>query len=145
MKFSEKVAAIASALGLCFLVGCGSSAGPKLPEGPTGSAKAKVSYQGKAITTGTLSLDSGKGFVASAPASPDGTFALKGPTGEQVPAGSYKVGITPPPNPPPAAGATSMPPPPKIEGLPEKFYNSGTSGVTVEIKAGSQDLDIKLE
>jgi hypothetical protein len=131
---------------ICSILGCGGgAAGPKIPEGPKGTAKATVTYDGKKITTGILSLDSGKGYVASAPASPDGTFQLKGPNGAEVPAGTYKVGITPPPAPTPKPGSTEMPGPAKIEGLPEKFYNAASSGVVVEIKAGKQDLEIVLK
>jgi hypothetical protein len=133
------------AITFCAVLGCGGADGPKLPQGPKGSAKAKVTYEGKPITTGTLQLDSGKGYVAAATASPDGTFALKGVGGADIPAGKYKVGITPPPGPAPALGASEMPPPPKIEGLPEKFYSPGSSEVEVEIKEGKQDIEIILK
>lgn len=131
----------------CFLLGCGGgeTGGPQLPEGPKGSAKATVVYDGKPITTGTLILDSQSGYIASGVPGPDGTFELKGPKGAEVPTGKYLVGITPPPAPVPAPGATEMPGPPTIEGVPEKFYNGATSGVTVEIKEGSQQLEIVLE
>ena len=146
MKLSRHVVALTAGMALCSLIGCGGGAtAPKLPDGPKGSAKATVMHDGKPIKVGILVLDSGKGFIVSAPASADGTFALKGPTGAEVPAGTYKVGITPPPVAAPAAGATEMPGPPKIEGVPEKFYNSESSGVSVEIKAGSQNLEIILK
>ena len=145
MKFSYCNSMLASFLAVGLITGCGSPSGPKPPEGPKGSAKAKVSYEGKPITKGILILDSGKGYTASAPVKPDGTFDLKGPNGADVPAGTYKVAISPPPSPPPAAGASEMSPPPTIEGLPEKFYGTDTSGVTVEIKPGKQDLDIVLQ
>jgi hypothetical protein len=145
MKFIRAGVSIAMMGAMLSVTGCGGAKGPKLPDGPKGTAKAKVSYDGKPITVGTLMLDSGKGYIAGAPASSDGTFVLKGPTGADIPAGTYKVGITPPPSPPPAAGSTEMPGPPKIEGLPEKFYNAQSSGVEVEIKAGKQDLDIILK
>lgn len=135
-----------SVAAMLFTLGCGGGAsGPKLPEGPKGTAKAKVSYDGKPITVGTLMLDSGKGYMAAAPVSSDGTFALKGPSGGEIPVGTYKVGITPPPAPAPPAGSTQMAPPPSIEGLPEKFYNPQSSGVEVEIKAGKQDVEIILK
>ena len=126
------------------LVGCGGGGGPPAPTGPKGSVKGKVTYSGKPVTTGTLVVDNEKGFIASSPLGKDGTFELKGPQGASLPAGTYKVGVTPPPNTaPPAAG--QMPASPKIEGLPEKFYTPGGSGVTIEVKAGVQSLDIVLE
>jgi hypothetical protein len=145
MKFSSVGAGLAAGMFFSSILGCGGVSGPKAPEGPKGSAKATVVYDGKPIKVGTLVLDSGKGYMASAPASADGKFALKGPNGAEVPAGAYKVGITPPPAPIPALGASSMSPPAKIDGLPEKFYDPSSSGVSVEIKPGKQDLEIVLK
>src|ERR1700712_1561147 len=108
----------------CLTIGCSKGpTGPKAPEGPKASAIAKVICDGKPVTVGILCLDSGKGYIASASAGKDGRFELKGANGAEIPAGSYKVGITPPPVPPPAPNATQMPGPPAIEGVPEKFYN----------------------
>lgn len=142
MVVSRCLAGLVCVLACSLTVGCGGSSGPKLPDGPTGTATAKVTYDGKLITVGTLVLDSGQGYIASAPANPDGTFTLKGPKGEAIPAGTYKVGLTPPAAPDPGPG--KMPEPAKIDGLPAKFYNPQSSGNTVEIKAGKQELDILL-
>jgi hypothetical protein len=91
-------------------------------------------------------LDNEKGFIASSPIGKDGSFELKGPQGTSIPAGSYKVGVTPPPGPPPnPSQQMQMPGPPKIEGLPEQFYSPITSGVTVEVKAGAQTMDVVLQ
>lgn len=133
-------------LGLLFCLGCfGADAQPPSPAGPKGTVTGKVTHEGKPVTTGLVTFDSGKGYVAGAPLKPDGTFELKGPDGNAVPVGKYNVGVSPPPAATPAAGSTTMPPPPKIEGVPEKFYNPQTSGVTVEIKEGQQNLDVVLQ
>lgn len=128
------------------ITGCGGEGanGPPAPTGPTGTVKGKLTCNGKPVTTGILSLDNGQGFSVGAPVKPDGSFELLGPTGSAVPAGTYKVGVTPPPvvSPP---GAATMPPPPSIEGVDPKFYAPGTSGVTVEIKSGAQDITIDLK
>lgn len=145
MKFACKPASLVVAMLVISLVGCGgSSSGPPAPAGPKGTAKAKVTHDGKPVTKGILLLDNGNGFVASSKASPDGTFDLKGPQGNEIPAGVYKVAISPEST-PPAPGATEMPGPPKLEGVPEKFYSVGTSNVSVEIKTGAQDLTIELK
>lgn len=145
MTFLDQAAAMTAGMLICSVLGCGAATGPKLPEGPKGSAKATVVYDGKPIKVGTLLLDSGKGFIASAPVNAEGKFELKGPTGAEIPAGTYRVGISPPSAPLPAKGATEMSPPSTIEGLPEKFYNPSSSEVTVEIKAGKQDIEIVLK
>lgn len=142
MVVSRRLALLSLGVCLIWIAGCGGASGPKLPEGPRGSATAKVTYDGKFITVGTLVLDSGQGFIASGTPNAEGVFTLKGPKGEEIPAGTYTVGISPPPAPEPAAG--QMPEPPKIDGVPAKFYVPSTSKVTVEVKAGKQQLDIML-
>ena len=133
------------ALTLASALGCGKNAPPWSPAGPKGTVTGTVKCDGKPITVGTLLLDSGKGYIAGAVIKPDGTFELKGADGNSVPAGTYKVAVTPPPAPTPAAGATKMPEPAKIEGVPEKFYNALTSGVTVDVKEGVQKIEIVLQ
>src|SRR5262245_59151744 len=133
------------AVTLASALGCANDAPPPPPPGPKGSVTGTVKFDGKPITAGTLLLDSGKGYIAGAVIKPDGTFELKGTDGNAVPAGKYNVAVTPPPAAPPAAGATKMPEPAKIEGVPEKFYNPLTSGVTVEVKEGIQTMDIVLQ
>ena len=133
------------ALTVTTLLGCGGASGPAVPAGPKASVKGKVTHDGKPVTKGTLTLDSGKGYIASANLAADGTFELQGANGKEFPAGTYKVGVTPPANPPPPPGSATMPPPPTIEGLPEKFYSPANSGVTVEVKEGKQELSIDLK
>jgi len=128
------------------MVGCApADKGPAEPAGAKATVTGKISHNGAALTKGTLNLDSGKGYMLGAKINPDGTFELMGPNGKDVIAGSYKVGVSPPPNPAPAPGAKEMPPRPSIEGVPEKFYNPNTSGVTVEIKEGKQEIAIDLK
>jgi hypothetical protein len=117
---------------------------PPVPKGPKGSATGKVSYEGKPITAGTIMLDSGKGDIVAAPIKSDGTFELKGSHGAEFPAGEYKVSVQPP-EVTPDPKAKEMAKPPEIPGVPSKFYNPGTSGVTVVIKEGKQNLDIVLK
>ncbi|MES2791648.1 MAG: hypothetical protein V4719_18660 [Planctomycetota bacterium] len=124
--------------------GCNSGGGLPEATGPEGSATGKVSYQGKPITAGTIVLDSGKGYLAMAPIKSDGTFELKGADGAVFPGGEYKVGVQPPAA-VPVPGATEMPKPPAIPGVPQKFYNTNSSGVTVKIEEGDQELNIVLK
>jgi hypothetical protein len=144
-KCVRSSAFLAIAILVSSAIGCsGGNNGPPAPAGPKGVVKAKVTCEGKPVTKGTLMLDSGKGFIASGKAGADGTFELKGPQGEEIPVGKYKVSIVPEST-PPAAGATAMPGPPKLEGVPDKFYSPVTSGVEVDIATGKQDLTIDLK
>ncbi len=146
MSFVRKMSALMVALATVSMLGCGGggASGPAAPKGPKGSAKVKVTHAGKPVTEGILMLDNGNGSVISGKAGADGSFTMNGPQGDSVPVGTYKVSISPETK-PPAPGATTMPGPPKIEGVPEKFYSAGTSGVTVEVKEGKQDLTIELK
>jgi hypothetical protein len=131
-------------LGLWGLLGCGaSSTGPGLPAGPVATVKGTLQYQGKPITQGLLQLESGNGYTVSSVVGTDGSFELQGPHGKTIPAGAYQVGVSPP-RPEVKPGDLNSPVV-KIEGLPEKFYSPRSSGVTVEIREGAQDLRIELK
>lgn len=148
MLRANQLLVCALSLVLTGIVGCGpASNGPTLPTGPKATVKGKVTHDGKPVTSGNLALDSGKGFALGAKINADGTFELIGQDGKDVPAGKYKVAVSPPPAAvaPVSGTATKMPEAPKIEGLPEKFYDTGTSGVEVEIGAGAQDITIDLK
>ena len=67
-----------------------------------------MTHNGTPLTKGTITFDSEKGFFATGTVNADGTFELQGPNGPNIPAGTYKVGVSPPPTPPPAAGATEI-------------------------------------
>lgn len=144
MMFTHKLVVLTIGTACLVLSGCGSSDGLPEPAGPKASVKGKLTYAGKPVTTGTLLLDSGKGFAVAAPVNPDGTFELKGTKGTEFPAGTYTVGISPP-NPTTTPVAGGMAPRPIIEGIPVKFYTASTSGVKVEVAAGKQDLNIDLK
>ena len=130
------------------LFGCGpASNGPTLPTGPKATVKGKVTHEGKPVTSGNLALDSGKGFALGAKINADGTFELIGQDGKDVPAGKYKVAVSPPTAAPAqfTGPDAKMPEAPKIEGVPAKFYETSTSGVEIEIGAGAQDITIDLK
>jgi hypothetical protein len=129
---------------LCSLMGCrGGSSGPPAPEGPMGTASGVVQFEGKPITEGMLVLDSGNGYLVSSPLGPDGKFQLRGPHGVNIPVRKYKVGVSP--QSVDIKVGDIMAAPPVIKGLPNRFYSPFTSGVTVEILEGSQELKLDLK
>jgi hypothetical protein len=75
---------------------------------------------------------------ASGDVEPDGTFKVStyGHNDGAVP-GRHQVAISPPASPPDA------PPPKPI--LPKKYNDFGTSGLTVEIKPGANNIELELD
>ncbi len=136
--------------GIVFLLGCNPSTGPQIPAGPLATVTGTVEYDGHPITEGMLNLDSGKGFMLSGRISTDGKFELASPWGKKLPAGTYTVAVLPlPPDP----GAAPTPEKmfearQKTKGkdakLPQKYTRNATSGVTVQINEGPQEIEIKL-
>lgn len=131
---------------LFLVAGCSDSdSGPPEPEGPKGTVTGQVTYNGTTINEGSLTLDSGKGYILGARINPDGSFELFGPNGREVVAGKYKVGVTPSLPLPTMPGERVSLPPQDTNALPEKFYSPYTSEVEVEIKEGEQDIVIELK
>jgi len=98
----------------------------------------KVTLAGAPLSAGTVLFMTDGGQAASAAIAADGSYTL------QCPPGSYKVAVTPPPAPDPLAGPAALPagPPPRI---PARYQDLGKSGLTVEVKAGTNKHDIALQ
>ncbi|MFO0797050.1 MAG: hypothetical protein U0804_06200 [Gemmataceae bacterium] len=111
------------------LVGC---AGGK----PTGTVAGTVSYNGGPVHSGSLNLISTSGAAALAKIGDGGAFKVDG----ELPAGEYTAYVTPPvPEPlPPGANAAA---PKKFE-VPAKYQAPTTSGITVTVQSGSNDLKV---
>jgi len=128
------------------------------------AVRGKVTYQGKPLTGGSVTLVGPTGLVYSGAVQPDGTYAIEG-----VPAGSVKVGVTGPP-----ARATAKPAPGGRDGgrggdatsrgapdaaapaptpaapsgpsvsVPPQFADPNGSGLTATVEAGKPlDIDVK--
>lgn len=69
----------------------------------------------------------------------DGTFTFDTP----IEAGEYQVAVSPPVPEPQAPG--SPPPPPVTFDIPPKFQGLTTSGVTITIKEGENDIPIEFK
>ena len=114
----------------------------------TTTAAGKVTFQGKPVVWGSVTLVAADGTVHQAGIEPDGTFTVP-----KFPVGSAKVGVES--SPPPVAGVRggadargSAPPPPPPPGawfaLPAGLADPAKSGVTIEVRKG-QPADIELK
>jgi hypothetical protein len=153
MRISQAVSAVRSlamVVGLCALTalaGCGD---------PTkGTAVGKVTYKGAPVTGGSMSL---KPAAGSAPGvmiviTADGSFNMP-----DIPVGQYKVtvetdsvanaggapiGVTPPKDAPKLPDLDTSKLPKKVA-IPPKYKDAASSGLTWEIKPGTNRRDIDL-
>ena len=120
------------AFALLSVVGCQN-------EKPTGTVTGSVKYRDEPVTGGSVNLISATGVAAQAPLDEKGEFRIDAP----LEAGEYKVFILPP-IPGQLPPGSKAPPPPKFT-LPGKFREAKSSGVTIAIKAGPNDIPILLK
>ena len=125
-------------LAIAFLVlpiaGCGKST-------PKGTVKGKVLLENQPYSdarVALLSLQSGQ--ASSADIRPDGTFQLN----EPLPVGKYTVFLAAKSS--PEGGNEAAPKPEAIDrAVPDKYWSEATSDVSVEIKAGENDVTVPLK
>jgi hypothetical protein len=115
----------------------------------TANPSGKVTYQGKPVVWGSISLRASDGSMHQIGIDPDGTYQLEG-----VPVGLAKVGVSSP-DPKPSArlkagggesrGGKGTPPPPAGAWfpLPDKLGDPSSSGVTLEVGSGPADIILK--
>ena len=131
-KRATKAAAVLL-LGLLLASGCAGSS-----DNSSATVKGKVTLAGAPLTAGTVLFMTDSGNAASAEVGEGGEYSA------MCPPGHYKVSVSPPPAPDPlvapAGGqpATSSPP------IPKRYHDLGSSGLSVEIKAGENTFDIML-
>lgn len=129
------------------------------------AVRGKVTYQGKPLAGGSVTLVGPTGLVYAGAVQADGTYTIDG-----VPAGSVKIGVTGPPNrsaakPAPGGrdggrggdvtsrgapdGAAPAPPPPAPTAgpsvsVPAQFADPNASGLTGTVESGKPlDIDVK--
>jgi hypothetical protein len=130
---------LAGLLALLVVPGCGWG---------TGTAAGKVTYQGRPVVWGSITLRAADGSSHQIGLNPDGSYRL-----DRVPVGPAKVGVSSP-DPTPSARASrnedarvpagSPPPPPGAWfPLPAKYADPAKSGVTVQVGGGPADIDLK--
>ena len=145
-------------MGVLFSIGCQ----PGGYAGPTGTVSGTVTLNGQPVPEGcTVAFVSDAGHTASGQVGAGGQYSLsvarEGGMTSAVPAATYKVCVTPP-----AAAESSEDydqmmdaaasgegqageAPPQEEVIPAAFQSTGTSGLSYEVKQGSNTIDVKLE
>ncbi len=133
--FAVAVAAF-SLVGL--LVGCSGSGGPEVK---TVTVSGKVTFQGQPVEEGTITFENTEtGHVGSAELGSEGAYSV------ELPVGHYAVAITPPmvevPNTADSPGGEDFK---DVDNIPEKYWNSATSGLTAQVDENNttHDFDMK--
>jgi hypothetical protein len=124
-----------------FAPGCGPGTSP---------VTGKVTFRGKPVVWGSVTLKAADGSIHQIGINLDGTYRL-----ERVPVGPAGVGVSSP-DPAPSARArqlggdevrTRPGPPPVPPGawfpLPDKYGDPATSGLTIQVGGSSADIDLK--
>jgi len=123
--------------GLLLFTMAGCSKGEK-DLGPSGGVSGTITFKGKPVQEGTVFFeDSSKGLGGKAPISPPGAFKST----MDLPQGKYKVTVLP--LPPKDASGQSLAS--EAADIPRKYHNAKTSGLTIDISPGANNLKIELE
>jgi hypothetical protein len=116
----------------------------------TAPVAGRVTYQGKPVVWGSVTLKAADGSIHQIGINLDGTYRLEG-----VPIGLAMVGVSSP-DPAPSARARQLGgdegrgrpgPPPVPPGawfpLPDKYVEPAMSGLTIQVGSGNGDLELK--
>ncbi|GAB6164529.1 hypothetical protein JCM19992_05290 [Thermostilla marina] len=122
-------------LGAALLLGCNSGNQEKMY-----TVSGAVTFQGSPVTEGQISFENPQtGFVQSADLGEEGKYTL------QLPAGDYKVSISPPlievgggPDSPPGEEYK------QVDNIPDKYRSSESSGLTATINGDKTDVNFDM-
>jgi len=140
MTHTKRLLRVAMIMAIAALLGCGQKSGRQVT---ITSVEGRVTLEGTPLQDGVVSLEApATGFAASTTLTPEGTFAIC-----RIPAGSYRITVTPPELPPP--GETPPPRPTTMGPLrkpPAKYHMLASSGLTAEVPAdGVKELVLDLK
>jgi len=139
-KYPEVIVRLALVLGLAAIVGC------EPPADPTGQVSGTVSFQGKPLEDGIISIVNYEtGVRIDTEIQPDGTYLATTHKGG-LPPGNYKVVIFPPeiadPNPPPNSEPGMIQK--KMDNIPKKYRSPQTTPLTLSITEGENTFDVDM-
>jgi hypothetical protein len=132
----EMILCLASLFAL-FLVGCmGDGAAARY------TVTGKVTHQGQPVEKGTIQFENPTaGQSNSSPLGPGGVYSL------DVPAGEYKVSVSPPTV--MAKGTGDSPPDeipdPNVKNIPKKYRVVESSGLTAQVDKDKRSFDFELK
>ncbi len=107
----------------------------------SGNASGKVTLDGQAVTSGSISFISEDGKVGTADMGATGEYAMK-----DVVVGDYKVVISPPALPHPGMpGTTKKAGQANFPQHPVKYRSDLTSGLTAQVNPGENSLDFDMQ
>jgi len=119
------------------------------PGEPTGEVNGKVTLNGQAVSSGTVSFIPATGVPVSASIQPDGTYTVR-----DVPLGESIITVLDTPAPGTEPGKTDKPkageraPAKKAEppggSIPPRYSDMKTSGLRFSVEKGSNSFDIPL-
>jgi hypothetical protein len=99
----------------------------------------KVTLGGAPLGAGEVLFMTEDGHAASEKLAADGSYTVK------CRPDRYKVAVTPPAPPDPLGSpAGAAPPQPDTRPIPKKYQDLGSSGLSVDVKAGANNFDIAL-
>lgn len=121
--------------------GCGGGDEP-VPVAVSGN----VSFKGQPVTQGVVFFMSDQGFGASAEIDAQGRYVIRSQYGKGIPAGTYRVSVTPPPE---AANESDAAPISAAKEthpeIPPKYRDFSTSGLTVDLGDKPMVFDIQMQ
>jgi hypothetical protein len=123
---------------LMLVVGCG-------PKGDMATApvKGKVTYNGAPLPSGTVMFVPEQGPAATGEIRPDGTYSLGTyGTNDGAVLGNHKVSITAIADMGDMLPEAQSPTPPPL--VPQKYLSHESSGLVVEVKSGTNEVDFDL-
>jgi len=118
-------------------VGCGAG---------RGELSGKVTYQGKAVTSGSVQAVGSDNLLKASVIAEDGTYSIK-----DLPTGKLEIAVfSPKPGENLIVRKKDVTPPPKHDtskwfAIPEKYGDHKTSEVTFELGRGENKFDIELK
>jgi len=117
-------------------LGCDS--GSKIPRY---KVTGKVTYQGQPVEEGTITFENpAAGEVNSSPLGSGGAYSL------EVPAGDYKVSVSPPLV--ETKGTADSPPdmvPKKVNNIPKKYWVQESSGLSAQVAKDKRSFEFDLK
>jgi len=135
---------------LLLLAGCPSGGG--LPEGETGTISGTVTHKDSPVpadSTVTFMQVGGTGLVGTGTTDAEGKYTITMRDGSAVLVGKYQVSVTPSSptdglSPDEIMNLEKPPESPKPK-YDEKFMSPETSGLSFDVSAGENTIDIKLD